>query len=234
MPSERTPVSSSIVIGWRVLSIAVNSSRRASSSRTGRPAACGSVRFEVEIAFAAEAAAQRRHDHPHVRLCKPECSGDARARGEGCLCRAPDRDPPSVPLRESPVRLDRDGMGHVRLVALRDDQVGLGQSLLNVALHLRHDAAVVPAAHDPRLCFVRLPERMDKRCALAQRLVRVEDGLERLVVDPDQPASLLGRFGRECRYRGDDLALEADDVTCQERPVADESAVADVGHVLLG
>jgi hypothetical protein len=78
------------------------------------------------------------------------------------------------------------------------------------------------------------PIGVDERSAVAQRRLRVEDRLERLVFDPDPPAGLGCELGRERRDGGDDLALETDDVAGEERPVANERAVPAVRHIVLG
>ncbi len=91
----------------------------------GRPRERRGVRLEVKLALAAEAAAQRRDNHADVALGELQSASHPRTRGERRLRRAPDRYPPSVPLRQRGVRLDRYGMRHVGFVALRDDHVRL-------------------------------------------------------------------------------------------------------------
>jgi hypothetical protein len=61
----------------------------------------------------------------------------------------------------------------------------------------------------------------------------VEHRVERLVLDADRSARRLGRLGRERGHGGNRLALEPDDLTREQRPVAHERAVADIRHVLL-
>ena len=69
--------------------------------------------------------------------------------------------------------------------------------------------------------------------AVAQGVLGVGHGLERLVVDLDQLDGALGDLGRERGDRRDDLALEAHDVAGKQGAVLDEPAVADIGDVVL-
>jgi hypothetical protein len=217
------------LVDRRELLAAVEQQPDRPSRRTGEG---GGVCLEVEVALAAETAAERRHDHADVALRQSERLGDAGARTERRLRRAPDGEPPALPLGEGGVRLDRDGVRHVGLVPLRQDQIRLGQARLDVSFHLRHEAPVVPAADDPGPGLVALPVGVDEHRALDQCSLGVEHCLERLVLHADQATRLARRLRLKRRDSGQDLAFEADDVGREQRPVAHEWAVADVGHVV--
>ena len=71
---------------------------------------------------------------------------------------------------------------------------------------------VVAVAHHAVGVAVGGPVGVHERRAGGQRRLEVVDDRQRLVVDLDQVDRLLGDLGRDRGDRGDDLALEADDV----------------------
>ena len=77
---------------------------------------------------------------------------------------------------------------------------------------------------------------MDQRGAGLQGRLHVEDRWQILVVHLDRRDGRGRLLGRERRHGRDDLALEAHDVTGEQRPVEDvvERAVAVLGDVVLG
>ncbi len=86
---------------------------------------------------------------------------------------------------------------------------------------------------DPTRRPVLLPLRVNERRSLPQGRLGIEDRLEPVVLDLDQPARLFGDLRRQGGDGGENLALETNGVADEERPVADEVAVANVGHVVL-
>ena len=125
-----------------------------------------------------------------------------------------------APLGQGAVRLDRDRVRHVRLVSLGDHQVCLGQGALDVALDLGHERARVAFAEDRRAGSGPRPIRVHERRPPPQCRLRVEHRLERLVLHPDPAAGLGGCLLGQGGDRGDHLALEADNVAGEQRPVA--------------
>ena len=131
MPSRRWPT-------------AKNSSRRENTSLTGPPCGAGErgdVPLEVEVALGAEAAAEERHDHAHVRLGQRERLGDARPGRVRHLRRRPDRHAgrPATRRRSPAARSGTPCTGSVDVAAL-DDDVGARERRVDVALDDRREA----------------------------------------------------------------------------------------------
>ena len=146
-PSSVRPVSRSTIIPWVTLSGATNSSCRREHEADrppGRPREGRDVRLEVEVALAAEPAAEVADHDPDPVLRDPQDLGGLRAGVERDLGRRVDRDPVAVPLRGDAVRLDRDRVGHVRDVALaHDDRCG-GERGRRIALTILERPATFP------------------------------------------------------------------------------------------
>jgi hypothetical protein len=200
----------------------------------GGPGERGDVGLVVELALAAEPAAQVRDDDADVALGDLEGGRDARACDVRHLGGRPHRHSVALPLRDRGVRLDRDGVGHVGDVALLHDGVGRRQRRVDVALHDRRAGGVVALADDIVGGRVIGPALVDEGGAVLQCGLDVAHDRQLLVLDVDQRRRLARDLRRGGGDRGDDLALVTDDVAGEQRTVLDEGAVADVGHVLVG
>ena len=194
----------------------------------------GDVGLVVELALAAEAAAQVRDDDAHLVLGQAERVGDAGAGAERHLRGRPDGDLRSLPLRDHRMRLDRHGVRHVGHVAALDDGVGRRHRGVGVALGDGRVGRVVAVAHHGVVGRVPGPVLVHQLGALRERALHIDDGRLRLVGDLDHRRGLLGELGRERGHRGDDLALEAHGVGREQPLILDEGAVRDVRDVLVG
>src|SRR5262249_10296091 len=153
-------------------------------------------RVVVVARFAAEAAADRALDDAHVGLAHAQRRGDAVARveqrlrvhidrvlaGGGVVGDAADRFDRAVPLRRA-------------LKSILDDDVGLGECLLDVA------ALDVDDHGDVALLVV-----VDERRAGLHRLIGVEDARQLLPVDLDEIERLFGGVAVDRGDGGDFLA----------------------------
>ena len=128
------------------------------------------------------------------------------------------------------------GMGHVRDVALADDDRGAGESRRRVALDDRRAAGDVARGVDVWIVAIVRDRLVDEPRARLQGRLDVEDRREILVLDVDRGDGGLGLIRRQGRDGRDDLALEPDHVAGEQRPVEDEvrRAEAALWHVVLG
>ena len=131
------------------------------------------------------------------------------------------------------MRLDRHGVRHVGEVSALNDLVGLGEALRNVALGDVDVGGVVALPHRALLRRIRLPGGVHKRCLRFERNFGVEHRVQRLVVDLDERAGLLGELGRQCGDCGDHFAFVADNVLREQRSVLNRRAILNVWDVLL-
>ena len=119
------------------------------------PGERGDVGLEVEVALAAEPAAEVADDDADAMLGDLEDLGGHAPGGERDLRARVDRHPVARPVRGDGVRLDRDGMGHVGDVALADDDRRRGERRRRVALHDRRAARDVAGRVEVRVVGVR-------------------------------------------------------------------------------
>ena len=132
----------------------------------------------VDLELGAEAPAHVRGDDAQPVLGDPEHPGQQQARDVGDLRRRPHRHLAAAPFGHDRARLDgRAGRAVVDDAPL-DDDVGLGEALLDVA-----------AAERPLVGLVRPVVLVDDPGLLAEGLLGVDDDGERVVLDDD----VLGR-----------------------------------------
>jgi hypothetical protein len=197
----------------------------------GGPGQGGDVRLEVEVALAAEPAAEQRDDDPYVGLGHPERVGHPGPRGERHLRRAPDRDPVAGPLGEDRPRLDRRRLRRLGDVPAADDDVGGGHRGVRITLDDRRPAEDVAVPAQVLVGRVARPVLVDQRGArLGVRHVVGQRG-QHLVLDVDRRGRLAGHLPSARGHGRHDLALEADDVLGEQVTVLGEPAVADPGDV---
>ena len=200
---------------------------------TGRASERRDVRLVVEVALAAEPAPEVAHDHTHAVLRDLERLGHHGAGGEGHLARRVDRHAIAAPLGKDRVGLDRDRVDHVRDVALADHDVGSAQRRGRVALHDRRAGGHVALGDDLSVLRIARPVLVDEGRTRLERALHVEDKRQVLVLDLDRAQRRVRCLGGCRGHGGDDLALVADDVACEQRPVGDEAGrrVQPIRHV---
>ena len=141
-----------------------------------RPSAADLLGVDIELGT--ETAPDLRSDHTDPVLADAEQYREEQTQEVRNLGGAPDGQPVAAILGQHPARLDRP-TGHAMVDdATLDDDVGLGEAGLEVA------AAKRPVAHlvGPELL-------VDQRRSVLERLLRIGDHRERVVLDDD----VLGR-----------------------------------------
>ena len=150
-------------------------SERVSIHLIGRPSSldgpCAQRLLGADLELAAEAAADLGRDDAHVVLGDAHLHGVEQAQQVRDLRRGPDGQVAGAVLGDDAARLDRRARGAVVDDPLLDDDVGLGDRRVDVA-----------AAHRPLVRLVRAERLVDEDLVL-QRLLHVDDGRQRLVLD---------------------------------------------------
>lgn len=128
--------------------------------------------FAVDVELGAEAAAHLGRDDPEAVLGDPEHAGKLEAHEMGDLRRGPQRDRTGAEVGHHAARLDRRSGRAVVDDAPLDDDVGLGERLVDV-----------PAAQRPVVDLVGAELLVDERRAVLERGLGVDHHRQRLVVD---------------------------------------------------
>ncbi len=152
--------------------------------------------LEIEgLGFAAEGAADRRLDHPHLRHVEVEHPRQLPVQIVGDLGGRPDRElAGGIEVADGAVGLDRRVRRALEEVLAFDHDVRLGHQRVHVAeleAHVLRQVAVL----------ARLPRLVDRRLRMRQRLLRVEKIGKRLVHDVDQLQRFVGRVLVHRRHR---------------------------------
>ena len=157
----------------------------------------------VDRHLVAEAAPDVGRDDADVLLGKPGHDGEQRPVGVGRLRRHVDRDVLGrrVDVGHAPARLERRWMRPWVEGVERDDDVGLGEG--PVGRLLLPGLPVVAAVVGLALLLV-----PDQRRVVGDRLPRVDDGGQWLVLDVDEVERVVGDVGRLGHHRRHLLALE--------------------------
>ena len=163
--------------------------------------------LRVDVQLGAEAAADVGRDHADLRLGNAEHDRGEHPEDVRDLRRRPQRQLVHDGLREAGARLDRVRDQPVLPQAAADGRRRLGEELVHLA-----------GVERPRVAAVRAEVLVDDRSAVGERGLRVDDGMERLVVDRDELGRVLRGGTRVCDDDGDGVALVARLVRC-ERPV---------------
>ncbi len=199
----------------------------------GGPRERGDVALVVEVALRAEAAAEERDHDADVGLRQLEDVRDAGSRRIGNLRRGPDGDAVALPLGQQGARLDRRPLRGVGHIATSDDDLGLPDRGVGVALHDRRVAEQVSVSPELLVALVGLPVGVDQRRVVRQRRLDVAHGRQRLIFHLDRRSRLGGDLGRQRGDRRDDVALEAHVVAREQPAVLHEVAVQHVRDVFV-
>ena len=196
----------------------------------------GDMALEMEVALAAEAATEMADGNPDAMLRDLEDLGGLGPGVERDLGARLDRDPVARPVGRHRMRLDRHGMGHVRHVALADDDGRGGEGGRRITLDDGRAARDIAGRGEIRVVGVGVERGMDQRRTRHEGPFDVEHRRQVLVLDLDRGHGCRGLFGGQGSDRRDDLTLEADDVSGEQGPIEDEieRAVATLRHVVLG
>ena len=168
----------------------------------------------VDVQLRAEAAADVGRDDADLRLGDAEHDGGEDAQDVRHLRRRPERQLVHEGLREAGARFDRVRDQPVLAEAAAHGRGRPGEQLVDLA-----------GVELPRVAAVRAELVVDERRAVGERGFRVDDRVERLVVDGDE----LGRVLRRCARVGND---DSDRVALVARLVGRERAVHRRGRVL--
>jgi hypothetical protein len=158
-----------------------------------------------------ERAAHRRADDPDAVLLDPERDRKVRSQVERRLRARPQGQPPVLPLRDRGVRLHRRVRRAGRPKCLLNDDVRVGEPVVNVAVDEAEAVADVRArqradADRDRLTRGLGARGMHERRPGRHRLHRVIDGRQLLVGDVDQAGRRASRRARRRGHGGDDVA----------------------------
>ena len=209
--------------------------RAAGLARDGR-----GQRLHLGVGLAAEAAAEERHDDPHLVQRQPEQRGDLLPDQERVLAGGPQGQLAAVPVRDRGVGLHRVLVDGREGVLPLDHHGGVFEGAAGIAAPERVAVAGVAVGVGQVAKTVRAarpgPLLVDQRGVRGER--RLERGRDRefVVLDVDERDRGVGRglgFGRD---HGDRLAQEPDLAQGHDRPVPQRVAVVgiDVGQVVAG
>ena len=159
--------------------------------------------FGVDVQFAAESAAHFRRDHAHAIFFQAQHSGHERAHQVRNLRRGVEIE---LAIRAAPLRHDAACLHGHRNEALADDalldhDVRFGERFVHVA------AVLVIGERD-----VVRPLRMHGRRAFRERLLRIGDGGQNLVIHFNQIGSVAREVTVSRHNHGDRMADEVDAV----------------------
>src|SRR3990172_8717347 len=160
--------------------------------------------------------------------------GKLRAHREGRLAARPHlRSSRRVRLHHAGMRFQIRLMRHLSRVSILDDEIGVPETLFDVALApLEIRKHVARFFHRHRQAAVREQIGMKHRRAGFDRFQRIEQRLQLVILDFDQLQCLLGsRFGPR-RHRGDLLADESDHAVRHHRRVVNAAPDPKSAHIL--
>ena len=200
----------------------------------GRTRERGDVRFVVEAALTAEAAAEVGHDYAHSVVRQLKGLAHAGACVERHLCAGPDGDLVAFPLRDDSTRFDRCRVAPIGLEVTAHDMVGFGKPLLDVALRDRRERRIVAIANHDARCAVVGPVFVHERRARRKRRRHIVDDRKRRVLDDNRVDRSLRGVGVDGCDGGNDLALEAHNVACEQRAILHHRAETHIGYVVGG
>ena len=197
-------------------------------------------RLHLGVGLAAEAAAEERHDDPHLVERQPEQHGDLLADQERVLAGGPQGQLAAVPVRDRGVGLHRVLVDGREGVLPLDDHGGVREGAAGIAAPERVAVAGVAIGVGQVTKTVRAarpgPVLVDQRGVRGER--RFERGRDRefVVGHVDERDRGVGRGLGLGRDHGDRLAQEPDLAQGHDRPVAQRVAVVgiDVGQVRGG